>query len=67
MDPLYQLVPGGFAGKSGLIMTKEIIDNILANYHKFPEDPCPVFPGVIPWWRLRDSKQIKLTLEIKFG
>ena len=48
-------------------MVKEIIDNILANYDKFPEEPGPAFPGVIPWWRLRASKQTKLALEIKFG
>jgi hypothetical protein len=52
---------------SGLIMDKEIIDNILANYHKFPGETGPGFPGVIPWWRLRASEQIKLALEIKFG
>jgi hypothetical protein len=38
-----------------------------ANYDKFPEEPGPASPGVIPWWRLRASKQIKLALEIKFG
>ena len=48
-------------------MAKEIIDNILANYDNFPEEPGPAFPGVIPWWRLRASEQIKLAPEIKFG
>jgi hypothetical protein len=48
-------------------MAKAIIDNILANYDKFSEEPGPAFPGVIPWWELRAPEQNKLALEIKFG
>ena len=60
----YRAVSPGSAGllwlRKLLITSLRIIDNV-------PEEPGPAFPGVIPWWRLRASEQIKLAPEIKFG
>jgi hypothetical protein len=40
-------------------MAKEFIDKILEKLSISSGKTWPVFPGVIPWWRLRASEQIK--------
>ncbi len=59
---IYVLVPGGFAGKCGLIMARKLsITSIQKLSIRFLIGPAP-FPGVIPWWELRAPEQNRYLL-----